>query len=88
MIHKPCDKCGKMESVDFGVVLDDDFYCAECDLELNQKENNEKEEEHLEATEQGGRKIVIYGESSRLGESRLKQSNISFKQIPYDVGAL
>ena len=43
MIHRICAKCGKMESVDFGVVLDDDFYCAECDLELNQKENNEKE---------------------------------------------
>lgn len=34
------------------------------------------------------RHIVIYGESSRLGESRLKQANITFKQIPYDVGAL
>ena len=33
-------------------------------------------------------KIVIYGESSRLGEARLKKSNITFKQIPYDVGAL
>jgi len=32
-----------VESVDFGVVLDDNFYCTECDLELNQKENNEKE---------------------------------------------
>ncbi|WP_238593799.1 site-specific DNA-methyltransferase [Endozoicomonas atrinae] len=35
-----------------------------------------------------GRKIVIYGESTRLGEGRLKQANITFKQIPYDVGAL
>lgn len=34
------------------------------------------------------RTIVIYGESSRLGESRLLQENITFKQIPYDVGAL
>ncbi len=33
-------------------------------------------------------KIVIYGESSRLGEARLKQANITFKQIPYDVGSL
>jgi adenine-specific DNA-methyltransferase len=33
-------------------------------------------------------KIVIYGESSRLGEARLRQSNITFKQIPYDVSAL
>ncbi|HFG1972312.1 TPA: site-specific DNA-methyltransferase [Vibrio cholerae] len=33
-------------------------------------------------------RIVIYGESSRLGEARLKQANITFKQIPYDVGTL
>jgi len=33
-------------------------------------------------------KIVIYGESSRLGEARLKQHNITFKQIPYDVGSI
>lgn len=33
-------------------------------------------------------KIVIYGESSRLGEARLKQHNIIFKQIPYDVGSI
>ncbi len=33
-------------------------------------------------------RIVIYGESSRLGETRLKQANITFKQIPYDVGTL
>lgn len=33
-------------------------------------------------------KIVIYGESSRLGDTRLKQANITFKQIPYDVGSL
>lgn len=33
-------------------------------------------------------KIVIYGESSRLGDARLKQANITFKQIPYDVGSL
>lgn len=32
--------------------------------------------------------IIIYGESNRLGEARLKQYNIVFKQIPYDVGAL
>ncbi|PSB81568.1 site-specific DNA-methyltransferase [Photobacterium damselae] len=31
-------------------------------------------------------RIVIYGESSRLGETRLKEANIIFKQIPYDVG--
>jgi adenine-specific DNA-methyltransferase len=33
-------------------------------------------------------KIVIYGESTRLGSSRLQQANITFKQIPYDVGSL
>lgn len=35
-----------------------------------------------------GRKIVIYGESTRLGQARLRQASITFKQIPYDVGAL
>ena len=44
MMHRICDNCLKVESVDFGVVLDDNFYCTECDLEINQKENdNEKE---------------------------------------------
>ncbi|KAB1175326.1 site-specific DNA-methyltransferase [Photobacterium damselae] len=33
-------------------------------------------------------RIVIYGESSRLGDVRLKQANITFKQIPYDVGSI
>ena len=33
-------------------------------------------------------KIVVYGESTRLGEARLKQHNITFKQIPYDVGSI
>lgn len=28
---------------------------------------------------------VIYGESCRLGETRLRQENIIFKQVPYDV---
>jgi len=32
--------------------------------------------------------IVIYGESCRLGPSRLAERNILFKQIPYDVKAL
>lgn len=35
-----------------------------------------------------GMKIIIYGESTRLGEARLKQNTITFKQIPYDVAAL
>ena len=30
-------------------------------------------------------KKVIYGETSRMGEARLKSENIIFKQIPYDV---
>lgn len=30
---------------------------------------------------------VIYGESSRLGSSRLKKENIVFKQTPYDIRA-
>ena len=30
---------------------------------------------------------VIYGESSRIGEARLKRENIIFKQTPYDVKA-
>lgn len=33
-------------------------------------------------------KVVIYGESCRLGEARLRRENITFKQIPYDVGML
>lgn len=31
---------------------------------------------------------VIYGETTRLGEARLKLENITFKQIPYDVKSL
>jgi adenine-specific DNA-methyltransferase len=38
-------------------------------------------------TEFGGPK-VIYGETTRLSESRLKDLEITFKQIPYDVKAL
>ncbi len=37
---------------------------------------------------QSQEKIVIYGESCRLGAARLQQANITFKQIPYDVGML
>lgn len=32
--------------------------------------------------------VTIYGESCRLGPSRLADHNITFKQIPYDVKAL
>ena len=31
--------------------------------------------------------VVIYGESSRMGDARLKAENITFKQTPYDVKA-
>jgi adenine-specific DNA-methyltransferase len=31
--------------------------------------------------------LTVYGESSRLGEARLKRENITFKQTPYDVKA-
>jgi len=31
---------------------------------------------------------VIYGETARLGDTRLQKENITFKQIPYDVKAL
>jgi len=30
---------------------------------------------------------VIYGETSRLGEARLREAGITFKQIPYDIKA-
>ena len=38
MIHKICDECGTMESVDFMVTIDDDIYCTEC-LARKEKEN-------------------------------------------------
>ncbi len=31
--------------------------------------------------------LVVYGEACRLGEERLKRSNVTFKHIPYDVKA-
>jgi formylmethanofuran dehydrogenase subunit E len=37
MIHKLCDRCGEMESVDFMVRLDDDYYCTECDEEMEKE---------------------------------------------------
>ena len=30
---------------------------------------------------------IVYGETTRLGEARLRESGISFKQIPYDIKA-
>lgn len=32
-------------------------------------------------------KLIIYGESSRISETRLKSLNIEFKQTPYDIKA-
>tara|TARA_R110002051_G_scaffold227435_2_gene289788 strand:- start:1993 stop:2184 length:192 start_codon:yes stop_codon:yes gene_type:complete len=43
MMHRICDKCLKVESIDFGVVLDDAFYCTECDEE-NQNEMQKEDE--------------------------------------------
>ena len=42
---------------------------------------------HLDAlfTHTGPR--VIYGETTRLGEARLREAGIAFKQIPYDIKA-
>lgn len=31
--------------------------------------------------------LVVYGESSRIGEARLKRENVVFKQTPYDIKA-
>ena len=32
-------------------------------------------------------RFVIYGETSRLGEARLQEAAVSFRQIPYDIRA-
>ena len=29
--------------------------------------------------------LLVYGEACRLGQERLKQANVTFKHIPYDV---
>ena len=42
MIHRICDDCGEMESVDFMVTIDDNIYCTECDA---------KKENHVDITE-------------------------------------
>ena len=39
MMHRICDRCGEMESVDFMVRIDDNFYCTECDQEQNEEIN-------------------------------------------------
>ena len=45
-------------------------------------------EANITDAQQGKKAIVVYGESTRLGEARLQQTGVQFKQIPYDVGAL
>lgn len=41
----------------------------------------------FERHQQQGKQIIIYGESCRLGTTRLQALNITFKQIPYDIGS-
>jgi hypothetical protein len=40
MMHRICDRCGKVESVDFMVRLDDNIYCTECDEEMKKECEN------------------------------------------------
>jgi len=42
MIHLICDKCGKTESVDFMVRIDDNIYCIECNPELTEETNTKE----------------------------------------------
>jgi adenine-specific DNA-methyltransferase len=42
---------------------------------------------HLDALFPHGGLRVIYGETTRLGEARLREAGITFKQIPYDIKA-
>ena len=42
MIHKPCGICGEMESVDFMVRIDDDYYCVECDEKYQKEHENDR----------------------------------------------
>ena len=30
-------------------------------------------------------KLIVYGEASRLGTTRMRENNIEFKQTPYDI---
>lgn len=30
-------------------------------------------------------KLVVYGEATRLGQNRMRENNIEFKQTPYDI---
>jgi adenine-specific DNA-methyltransferase len=42
---------------------------------------------HLDALFPHAGPRVIYGETTRLGEARLREAGIAFKQIPYDIKA-
>lgn len=42
---------------------------------------------HLDALFPHSGSRVIYGETTRLGEARLREAGITFKQIPYDIKA-
>jgi adenine-specific DNA-methyltransferase len=42
---------------------------------------------HLDALFPHAGPRVIYGETTRLGEARLREAGITFKQIPYDIKA-
>jgi adenine-specific DNA-methyltransferase len=42
---------------------------------------------HLEALLPHAGPRIIYGETTRLGEARLREAGITFKQIPYDIKA-
>lgn len=42
---------------------------------------------HLDALFPHSGPRVIYGETTRLGEARLREAGITFKQIPYDIKA-
>lgn len=43
--------------------------------------------EYLDTTFPHGGPRVIYGQTTRLGEGRLREAGITFKQIPYDIKA-
>jgi len=42
MMHRICDKCLKVESIDFGEMIDDAFYCTECYEEMEKEHDNEQ----------------------------------------------
>ncbi len=42
MIHKLCDSCGEIDSVDFMVQIDDDIYCTDCYKEIEKEYSNER----------------------------------------------